>query len=810
MQVQLRWALGRVLPIVLLALLFASAARHAYASSGATSQASVSTNGASGSYWSWDPVLSTDGRFVAFQSYSDTLVAGDTNQTDDIFVRDRRTWITTRVNVTTSGAQLHTARNPSISGDGRFVAFVMSTVRVIDGRTQGVDDIFLRDRDTDNDGVFDEPGAVATTIESVPEGGGQTDFYSAHPVLSADGRYLAYYSFATNLVAGDANGIADVFVRDLQTKITVRVSLSSEGAEGHHPIWASDASSGSFTGSISGDGRYVAFSSNATDLVPGDTNDSFDVFVRDRDADSVGVYDEAGSITTTRQSLSSGDYQGNADSTGPAITADGRHLAWSSLATNLVEGDTNNRSDVFVRDLVSGQTAIASVSTGGASANNRSEDASISADGRYVIFTSFAYNLVSDGPSSFYSQTYMRDRDSDNDGIYDEPGAVATSRESVSSSGETAGGHVYDSVISSDGKVVAFISSDDALSATGRIDYQQVFVHDMNPRDTSPPGVSVTSPIPGTSVRGTTTLSASAVDNHYVVKVDFVPLNRVVGTDRTPDSSGSYSVSWDTTSMPDGPRNMIVRAYDSSANTGYAPRYLVVDNALPTATAPAHTLVLGSTLGASAIPVKLSWSGSDGPGGPVRFRLEQRTYTNGAWGAWSVLDSTTAARTRTVALRPGMYQFRTKALDYSGNESSWMTGQNLRLAAYQEASTAPAGKVGYTGTWTRHLATAYYGGSARHTSKAGHTATLTFTGGRQVAWIAPKGPSRGYAYVYLDGAKVAAVNLYSSSAQYRKVVFAKTNLTPSVTHTLKVYVTGTKPTASTGTRVDIDGFVLLR
>ena len=155
---------------------------------------------------------------------------------------------------------------------------------------------------------------------------------AAHsPAISADGRFVAFVSFATNLVPGDTNDATDVFVRDRQTGTTRRVSLGPGGVQGN---------GGSAGPAISANGRFVAFFSAATNLVPGDTNGTADVFVRDRQTG-----------TTRRVSLGPGGVQGDGDSVGAAISADGRFVAFESDATNLVPGDTNGAPDVFVRSL---------------------------------------------------------------------------------------------------------------------------------------------------------------------------------------------------------------------------------------------------------------------------------------------------------------------------------------------------------------------------------------------------------------------------------------------------------------------------
>ncbi len=147
--------------------------------------------------------------------------------------------------------------------------------------------------------------------------------------------------------------------------------------------------------------------------------------------------------------------------------------------------------------------------------------------------------------------------------------------------------------------------------------------------------------------------------------------------------------------------------------------------------------------------------------------------------------------------------------DGASNWAAWKAGSSFTVTPYQEGSTAANGKVGYDGTWAIQSLSGFYGGAVRHASAKGATATFSFTSVGQVAWVAPKGANRGYAYVYLDGTKVATVNLHTSSAQYHKIVYAKAWST-SGTHTLKVYVSGTKPAASTGARGDIDALLMLR
>src|SRR5205814_1263965 len=196
---------------------------------------------------------SADGRFVAFAAWARNLAPGDTNGFGDVFVHDRGTGVTERLSVDGAGTEANdTIHQPAISADGRFVAFVSAATNLVPGDTNGLSDVFVHDRRTRR-----------TERVSVDSAGTQADGASASPALSADGRFVAFSSSATNLVPGDTNGQADVFVHDRRTGTTERVSVDSAGT---------GANGWSERPSISADGRFVAFCSYATNLVPRDTN----------------------------------------------------------------------------------------------------------------------------------------------------------------------------------------------------------------------------------------------------------------------------------------------------------------------------------------------------------------------------------------------------------------------------------------------------------------------------------------------------------------------------------------------------------
>ncbi len=356
---------------------------------GSNTRVSVASDGTQGnndsSYDFSPPVLSSDGRYVAFSSDADNLVPGDTNGTEDVFLHDIKTGTTTRVSVSTNGIQSNgESDSPAISGDGRYVVFNSEASNLVPGDTNGEMDAFVHDTQTGS-----------TTRVSVATKGIQGNSTSYSPTISDDGRYVAFVSWADNLVRGDTNSLMDVFVRDTQTGATNRVSVSSNGTQGNdRGYWSS----------ISGDGSHVLFMSYSSNLVSGDTNGYQDYL----NGNDVFVHNiKTG--TTTRVSVSSNGTQGNAGSIPVGISRDGRYVAFNSEATNLVPGDTNGVDDIFLHDTLTGTTARVSVAQNGDQGNYNSGGDSISSDGRYLVFTSWADNLVP-GDNNNEGDTFVYDR----------------------------------------------------------------------------------------------------------------------------------------------------------------------------------------------------------------------------------------------------------------------------------------------------------------------------------------------------------------------------------------------------------------
>jgi len=399
------------------------------------------------------PAISADGRFVAFSSSFSGIVPDDTNATRDVFVRDRLLGITQRVSVSSAGQQGNGASSyPAISADGRFVAFSSWASNLVAGDTNGTDDVFLRDR------------ARGTTERvSVSTTGQQADGSAWGPVaISADGRFVAFTSAASNLVAGDTNRKNDVFVRDRLLGVTERVSLGSSGQQG---------SMGSFciSGAISADGRFVAFESFSPGFGGGAWSERAQVFLRDRllgTTEVIGL-SSAGELPD----------EPRANCFGATISSDGRFVAFTSLASNLVPGDTNGAFDVFVRDRFLRTTERVSISSDGEQADEGAFSAAVSGSGRLVVFESDASNLVADDTNGAHD-VFVHDRM-----------LGTTERVSVGASGEQANGESSMSespAINTDGRFVVFTSAASNLVPGDTNDARDVFLRDRGPQHLFP------------------------------------------------------------------------------------------------------------------------------------------------------------------------------------------------------------------------------------------------------------------------------------------------------------------------------------
>jgi Tol biopolymer transport system component len=359
-------------------------------------------------------------------------------------------------------------------------------------------------------------GCTFITRASVDSAGGDPNDNSSEVSVSGDGRYVAFASDATDLVPGDGNAARDVFRRDLRVGTTMRVSADLDGG---------DPNSTSFRSSISADGRLVAFTSSATDLVIGDGTGfpSTDVFVRDVDAG-----------TTTRASVDTAGDDPDNSSFDPAISADGRFVTFTSDASDLVPGDGNSARDVFVRDIQGGTTTRVSVDTAGGDSNNDSfTEPSISADGQQVAFASLATDLVAGGETGVFVRdlsagiTTLVSADSCCPSISGNGGHVAfgfgdlfvqnlrtgrTTRVSVDTEGGDPDGPSFSPSISADGRYVAFESFAGDLVLNDENDAPDVFVRDLQTNTTTRSSVDFL----GREVVGISTEPAISADGRYV------------------------------------------------------------------------------------------------------------------------------------------------------------------------------------------------------------------------------------------------------------------------------------------------------
>ena len=373
------------------------------------------TTGANG--FSSNALISADGRAVVFSSFASNLVAGDDNESTDVFVYDRDTDTTERIS---AGSQSG-AFSAAISGDGRFVSFSSRSPDLAPGDANGTNtDIFLHDRETGTTTLVTAGGNLASNSSSI----------------NSDGRFVAFHSTASNLVDADVNNATDIFVYD-------RVSDSIERL-------TAGANLRSRFASISGDGRFVAFQSSSTNLVADDTNGSLeDIFVHDR-------------ATGITERLTTG---GGNQSTSAEISGDGQFVVFSSMATGLVGGDSNRFiEDVFCFDRDTG-TLERLTGTG----NGPSRTPLISSDGRFVSFFTEADNLVA-GDFQNGAGVVVYDRSTEIFGFLPSQGI---SFEVAGGDGESGA-----SSVSANGRFIAYESSANNLLGSDSNGHSDIFVYD--------------------------------------------------------------------------------------------------------------------------------------------------------------------------------------------------------------------------------------------------------------------------------------------------------------------------------------------
>lgn len=455
---------------------------------------SSNSNGIVGDYFSSSPMISSNGRYVVFASGAGNLADNDFNSSTDIFVKDIQTGSVSRVS---SAQSLYVGSDsvPSITAAGNFVAF---------GTAESLVAIDRRGNDTYRRNMLTGSYAIATQIDPLATNAtGNGDSYigslsgdgsvvafdtfatnlgskavgiegqvyariqgvatgqlisenamgipaignSRNPSVSGNGVWISFESNAYNLISNDNNGQYDIYVKNRNTGSIERVSTTNDGAE---------SSGYSFDSSISGDGRFVAFISTATEFDSADQNGTQDVYVKDRMTNRI-----------VRASANATGASADSFSQSPKMSSSGQFVTFSSAATNLVAGDDNNQGDIFVKNLGTGESKLASANASGIIGNQQSFRSSISADGRFVIFESDATNLIS-GDTNDRTDIYRKDMLT---------GAIE--RVSTASDGSQANDDSYNATVSDDGRFVLFVSQATNLGVNNAQQLLTLFRKDM-------------------------------------------------------------------------------------------------------------------------------------------------------------------------------------------------------------------------------------------------------------------------------------------------------------------------------------------
>ncbi len=338
---------------------------------------SVSSDGIQANGQSGSSSISDDGRFVSFESNATNLVPNDFNGQTDTFIYDRLNKTVELITIAPDGTQANgSSSSGDLSGDGRYLTFGSFASNLVPNDINNQRDIFVYDRLN-----------KTTELVTIANSGTQANGFSLFSVISDDGNYIAYESTADNLVAGDTNGLGDIFLFDRLNQTTERINVAANGTQ---------ANGVTTLGSISDDGNYITFTSDADNLVANDTNGKSDIFVYDRQNKTVELISQAATL-------------GNGDSTSGMISGDGSFVVYQSEADNLVAGDTNGKSDIFIYDRLNQTTELVDVAADGTQSNGNSYNPTISDDGKVITFLSEANNLVT-GTTDPGFNVFMRDR----------------------------------------------------------------------------------------------------------------------------------------------------------------------------------------------------------------------------------------------------------------------------------------------------------------------------------------------------------------------------------------------------------------
>ncbi len=438
------------------------------------------------------PTIDDFGRYIAFESYAPNLVEAPelTPRFKSIFRTDRNTGLTVLVSVAPGlVAPDGDSYNSSISGNGLTVAFESRATNLITNDSNGREDIF-----------YSQVATSLITRVSISTNGVQANNTSFEPSISQDASLIAFGSYATNLIDGftDNNNRTDLFVRDISKLTTTRITNGLSNAQANGDSFAPAVSKNT-------SGRYyVAFESRATNLVVGDTNNAYDIFVYDSNP--------SGSPTISRVSVGVGGAQANGSSYGATISNDGRYVAFYSTASNLVSGDTNNQWDVFVHDRSTGVTSIVSKTSSGTLGNALSWYPDISGAGNFITYYSLASNFSSNDTNQAFDVF-----------LYDRLTGV-TKLLSTGLSGP-ANDSSQDPVLSGDGKQIAYWSFATNLIPSDTNNQGDVFIYKPDPVGVVPsPGIyRPLNPAAGQQVGTSTGKGFLGGSTGAVVKVNLIP-----------------------------------------------------------------------------------------------------------------------------------------------------------------------------------------------------------------------------------------------------------------------------------------------
>lgn len=394
------------------------------------------------------PDISRDGQYVVYASEATDLISGDTNGLEDIFLYSAASGTIKRISEPFGTAEPNGwSRDPSISETGNYIAFTSEASNLVPNDTNGFPDIFVYNRTLNS-----------MRRISIASDDSQADLFSYNPAISANGRFIVFGSTATNLTTlplpvinwqvylHDRNPDLDFLWDEPGQTLTIPISVNAAGQLAN--------SFAGFTGrlAVSDDGMTIAFVSEATNLVPNDTNGVADVFIYRRDPDNNNIPDEPGKTEISRVSVSSLGVQGNDASYDVQMDSAGDLIVFSSIASNLVTGDTNGRSDVFVYNRPFATTTRVSVSSSGAQNPGDSGYADISAGGRYITFHANESTLVTPTCLTMLDCVYRHDRQT---GV--------TELITHESNGAPSQGHAYQAAVGDGGNRIAFLSENGFL-----------------------------------------------------------------------------------------------------------------------------------------------------------------------------------------------------------------------------------------------------------------------------------------------------------------------------------------------------------